>query len=400
MNIKIFKTTKDEQYIVISDKGSIKEKIFNLVNTSWVITTTSESAEAISALRSDSSIYKAIEDFMATELHKETRTVVDFINWFPVFVDKDTFKLNIDINWEIMEVTDNTLLTKLKDQFSEVKKIQVETTSSGSALYTIWDRVLLYWPTGTGKTYNFLDSVNSLIAAGKLDLYSIVTISEWFDDQDFFAFLAPDKDGKMKFSEKAVVQLLREAASGKKVAICFDELNRWSKSFLNLVLKMLDAVNGTTYQIYNHFNDELIEIPIENILFFATMNLWGKYVWTNSLDEALFDRFNLVQYQGYNERVEDSIYKNFWEFSDKAKTIVTHTRKMNISGELRAPLSTRGIKAWAEKFINSAKTANDFVWSFNLVALYRLCSVDDFWNPNEEETMLVLSKFKELWLIK
>jgi hypothetical protein len=55
----------------------------------------------------------------------------------------------------------------------------------------------------------------------------------------------------------------------------------------------------------------------------------------------LFDRFNIVLNQSYNLQVEDEIYKAFGSFASQAKEIVTHTRKMNISGEIRAPLSTR-----------------------------------------------------------
>jgi hypothetical protein len=43
--------------------------------------------------------------------------------------------------------------------------------------------------------------------------------------------------------------------------------------------------------------------------------------------------------------------------------------------------------------------AKDFVKTFNIVALYRLCTVDDFGNPNQQEEMLIMSKFKELKLI-
>lgn len=236
------------------------------------------------------------------------------------------------------------------------------------------------------------------MADGKIDAFDITTITEWFEDSDFLAHIVPTAKG-ITYVENKIVTLLREAANGKKVAILLDELNRWSKSFLNLILKLLDAVDGKTYTLNNFVKNETIVIPIENVLFSATMNLWGKYVGTNALDEALFDRFNFVQYKGYNKDVEDEILDNFGTFKAGAKSVIQYVRDLHKEGEIRAPISTRGVKMWSESFINSTKSKSDVLSTFELVLINRLISVDDFGNPNQEEIAIIMKKFKDLGLM-
>ena len=168
---------------------------------------------------------------------------------------------------------------------------------------------------------------------------------------------------------------------------------------MNLVLKLLDAVDGSTYQLNNFVKNELITIPIQNVMFFATMNLGGKYVGINVLDEALFDRFNIVQYKGYNLAVEDKMLDGFLGFKSQASKIVAYIREIHKDGEVRAPISTRGVKMWTEAFLNSGKTKEDVMGTFQTVLMHRLVSVDDFGNPNEEEIAIIVNKFRELGLI-
>lgn len=399
----IFKTTNWNYWVKVwnNEFYFFNEKLENITwqDNIWEIT---------GKLRGDASIYQDLLDIASDLLKKIKRTIIDIVNWYEVFLDKADYKMYIDIDWEILSIDSPEVLIKLKDSSGKIKKLKIETKWSGSNLFTLWDRVLLYWPTWTGKTYNFLDAVKHLSTEWKIDWYDIVTITEWFEDIDFLAHIVPTETG-IKYSEKSIVNLLRSASirydedwnllPQKRIAILLDELNRWSKSFLNMMLKLLDAVNWETYIIDNFINDEKIVIPIQNVLFFATMNLWWKYVWTSALDEALFDRFNVVQFTWYNAEVEDIILDSFWEFKDKCKVIIDYIRNMNTSWEIRASISTRWIKMWAEKFINTTMTKDDFFMTFNLILLFRLVSVDDFWNPNEEEKALILSKFKELWFI-
>lgn len=400
-NFNIYKTPTENNYIIQAD-----EKYLSIiVDAAWVANSIEEisledSASLVTAkLRSDASLYPIIEKYFNDYIIKNTRSVIDTVCWHQVFLDKETFLLNIDVNWEIIPINSNDLVKKLKEESKILKKLQIDFEESNDNFYSLWDRVLVYWPTGTGKTHSFLSTVNDMVSKWNLDWFEVVTITDWFEDTDFFEYIIIDNWWVTK-KEREIVQLLRDAAAGRRVAICFDELNRWSSSFMNLVLKMLDSVHWTHYEVYYAGKDEKILIPVENILFYSTMNLGGKYTGTNSLDEALFDRFNIVLHQSYNTQFEKELAdKAFGSYANDVIEIVEATRKLNISWEIRAPLSTRWLKAWAEKFINTPMEKKDVLWCFNIVAISRLCTVDDFGNPNDSEKMLILSKFKELGYI-
>lgn len=392
--MQVYKTT-EEQFITTSDDGV---EIYGAYDKDWIpLPQWVLIGTATAKLRSDSKLHKLLtEKFNVWEVKKEERTLIDKIKWFDVFLDKKTFELNIDINWEVIPLNKDGINT-LKTNIWQVEKLKIEIKNKAWN-YSLGDRVLIYWPTGTWKTYDFLSTVNAMKAAGTLDDYEVVTITEWMEDIDFLAHIVPTEKG-IKYNERRIIKLLKDAAAWKRVAILLDELNRWGKSFLNLVLKLLDAVDGKNYVLSNFIKDETIVIPIENVLFFAAMNLGWKYVWTNALDEALLDRFNVVTYRGYDLKVEAAMTKSFWEFDKQARDLIKYVRELHKDGEIRAPISTRWVKMWAEKFINTWKTWEDFINSFNLVLSKRLISVDDFGNPNIEEESLIIKKFKDLGFI-
>ena len=389
-NMDIYKTTEGE-FVVKNENGDVIlfDKTGNQVGDI--------KGEVTAKLRSDAIMHTTIMSKLEKKKEmKETRTLIDKIKGFDVFLDRKDFSLKIDINWEILDL-DKEWVNKLKGEMKGLEKIKVDVKAKASTC-NLGDRVLLFGPTWTWKTYDFLETVKQMKKAWTLDAYDIVTITEWFEDIDFLAHIVPTEKG-IKYSEKSIVTMLRDASNWKRVAILLDELNRWSKSFLNLILKLLDAVDWDNYVLSNFIKDETIIIPQKNILFFATMNLWWKYVWTSTLDEALFDRFNRVNYKGYNLNVEKEMMKNFWDLANNAKEVVKYVRELNSDGEIRAPISTRWVKMWAEAFINSWKTKEDFFATFQGVLLNRLTSVDDFGNPNKEEESLILKKFKDLGLI-
>lgn len=351
-------------------------------------------------LRSDSAVYAKI----AAQLQKREEIKANFvpvekIGTFEVLFERSTLNLVLDVNGSIIPI-DKSSYEKIKTQYTELKKLQVKFSKPTGMSYKLGDRVLLWWPTGTGKTFDYISASEDLISSKKIDASEIVTITDGFEDIDFLAYIVPTEDGGIRYEEKAIVSLLRDASKGKRVAILLDELNRGSKSFLNLILKLLDAVDGKTYTLNNFIKDEQIIIPIENVMFFATMNLGGKYVGTNALDEALLDRFNKVIYKTYNLENEKKIITTaFGTYSSAVLQIVDHVRKLHSSGEIRAPISTRGVKMWAEEFYNSWKSQGDIHATFESVLLYRLVNVDDYGNPNTDEMSLILKKFKDLKII-
>lgn len=161
---------------------------------------------------------------------------------------------------------------------------------------------------------------------------------------------------------------------------------------------MLDAVDGRMYNFNNFVNDEIIKVPIENVLFYATMNLGSKYVGVNALDEALLDRFNVVNFKGYDEKVEKEIMdKGFKTQAKEVSSLVNYIRTLFKDGAIRSPISTRGIKIWAEAFLNSDGTSESLIDTFNNTLLYRIVSVDDVGNPNEEEVTIVKKKLETLF---
>lgn len=392
LSMELYKTTEGNFIAKRWGEEILYDKDWNLFT--WNVESFGQPATKI---RRGSAIFKKLSSNVEKKEKKEENYVkLTELMGFDVLLDKKTISMVIDVNGEMVGI-DKDGMEKIESQMQSFEKVKTTLIASKSG-YRTWDRVLLYWPTGTGKTYDFLSSVTWLMADGKIDAFDITTITEWFEDSDFLAHIVPTAKG-ITYVENKIVTLLREAANGKKVAILLDELNRWSKSFLNLILKLLDAVDGKTYTLNNFVKNETIVIPIENVLFFATMNLWGKYVGTNALDEALFDRFNFVQYKGYNKDVEDEILDNFGTFKAGAKSVIQYVRDLHKEGEIRAPISTRGVKMWSESFINSTKSKSDVLSTFELVLINRLISVDDFGNPNQEEIAIIMKKFKDLGLM-
>ena len=92
--------------------------------------------------------------------------------------------------------------------------------------------------------------------------------------------------------------------------------------------------------------------------------------------------------------------KTFDSHAKNVKEIISSIRNLAEAGQIRAPISTRGIKVWAEMFLNSAKTAEDVYNTFAYCMLNRLISVDDYGNPNKNEIATILQKFKEKGFFK
>lgn len=325
--------------------------------------------------------------------------VVDTINGFDLILDPSTVTYTTKIGWVTLPVSVESFAS-IMSELGKSKKIISSFSKEVSEISDwtkLWDRILLWWPTGSGKTMSFHNDANEMMRKKEVDYIEKMTITEWFEDLDFLAYIVPQEDGGIKYVEREIISILREASKWKKVAVCLDELNRWSRSFMNFILTLLDWVDWDHYVLNNFIKDEKILIPIKNVLIYATMNLGSKYSGTSQLDEALMDRFNKVKYVSYNLENEKAIIDNFWEeFSSIATTIISYIRELHSSWEIRSAISTRGIKMWAENFINTLKTKEDFYNTFASTLMYRLVNVDDYGSPNNEEILLIMKKFKEL----
>lgn len=323
------------------------------------------------------------------------------VNGIELFVDPASMGLSMNIWGKVVPATEEMFIS-LRENLSKVKKLSTsfqEDIESGD-MFKMSDRVLLLWPTGSGKTHLYHATAKKMLAEGKADNIEKITITEGFEDLDFLVYILPNPAGWMKYVEREVVTKLREASQGKKMVLCLDELNRGSRSFMNFILTMLDGVEDDNYVINNHVKDEKIVIPCENLLVFATMNIGSKYTGTSALDEALMDRFSHVRYVGYNLVNEEVIIdKAFTPLEKEVKDIIAKIRELSNTNDVRTSISTRWIKNWANAFINTPKTKKDLVSTFTDSILYKIVNMDEFGKPNDDDIKLVMREFHTRGLI-
>lgn len=379
--MQTFYKTKNENLVTIVDD---KEAVF--FNNECLLTQTDD----IEFVKSNMPQLIDDDEVKAQEVYDKVKdfNLVQEEEWLQFFINKKDFKIYVKI-WENKIELEKAELkndiikekAKLKDFLKWIKKSKDN--------YMFGDRVLLYWPTWTWKTYGFLE----FLKVAKIE-HMVIWVTEGMEDIDLFNRIVPWATW-VSYKTKEIVKLLEKAEKWDKVCLIFDELNRWSNSLMNLVLKALDPVDWKNYHITDVIQDRTYVIPQENIIWWATVNLGWKYTWTNALDEALLDRFNIVKYKWYDKKVEKAIIKSSWIDNDKVKKIedfVEEVRGFHNDWEIRAPISTRWLKVWIEDFVN---TWNLFE-SFEKTLLYRLVTVDDYWIPNEEELGIIKSKLEKL----
>ncbi len=305
-----------------------------------------------------------------------------------LFLDKKDLTTYIKCNWYVAQ-TNAVDMNKIRESFEILEKVSIDTSSyifASNTDYKMWDTVLLYWPTGTGKTHTCIDwSRRNNIP------YEMVVVSDWFEEIDFLSYIVPTSNG-IQYKEKNVIWLLRLASQWNKVCLIIDEVNRWSKSFMNFLLKLIDPVTWY-YEVNNFINDEIIRISPDNIIFFCTANLWWQYEWVNAIDAALFDRFSRTKFVDYDDKLEETIINNFWEFKKSVKKIIEDFRMRYKDNSLARPLSTRSIKNRCTYFLNTNKTKEDLFQSFEETILYKLSSIDSFWFVSQEDVSALVQPF-------
>ncbi len=406
LKVYSYVTSNNEMYYQVigcDEKFNLKWEIVN-ITTPWV---------QGKALRKDSSLYEFINDYYAWIVGaKDTNPTptlepeaekypIAWVNGIELFVDPKIMAIHMNIWGKIVPATEDMFIS-LKENLSKVKKLSTEFQNelSESDVFKLGDRVLLSWPTWSGKTHLYHATAKKMMDEGKVENIEKITITEGFEDLDFLVYILPDPVKGMRYVEREVITKLREASQGKKMVLCLDELNRGSRSFMNFILTMLDGVEDDNYVINNHVKDEKIVIPCENLLVFATMNVGSKYTWTSTLDEALLDRFSHVRYIGYNTANEEVIIdKAFIWFEKNVKEIIEKLRDMSNKNDTRASISTRWIKNWANAFINTPKSKKDLVSTFTDSVLYKIVNMDEFGKPNDDDIKLVMREFHNRGLI-
>ncbi len=249
--------------------------------------------------------------------------------------------------------------------------------------------ILLYGPTGSGKTYTVLEAVKE----EALPLYQI-HISTGLEDIDLLQKLIPDPTtGKWQRIEGELVKAFRHAQN-EKVAILLEEISRSSKSLRNLLIKAMDRKDNA-YTLHDFTSGEYIEVPAENIVWIATANLGSSYGDTSELDPALMRRFSLTVFVDYDPKKELEILKEIVD-EETARKMVEFAKKIRenyLTGRLPYPLDTGTLVEWAEV---TAET-EDPIESAELVFLYRIVERDSFGYPENGQLEVIREELENLF---
>ena len=249
--------------------------------------------------------------------------------------------------------------------------------------------ILLYGPTGSGKTHAVLETVKE----EGLPLYQI-HISTGLEDVDLLQKLIPDPEtGKWNRIEGELVKAFRHAKEGK-VVILLEEISRSSKSLRNLLIKAMDKKDNS-YTLHDFTSGEYIEVPAENIVWIATANLGSSYGDTSELDPALMRRFSLTVFVDYDTKKELEILKGIVD-EDTAKKMVEFAKKIRenyLAGRLPYPLDTGTLVEWAEM---TAET-EDPVGAAEMVFLYRIVERDSFGYPERGQMEVIREELETVF---
>ncbi|AKS22987.1 hypothetical protein ABH19_03295 [Leptospirillum sp. Group II 'CF-1'] len=275
--------------------------------------------------------------------------------------------------------------------------------------------VLLYGPTGSGKTYGVIfEHLGKLVKQGERDGIVLIPCSDGMEDYDLLSKPMPigprDKVRILQELEKEFPDLdqsalsrilgdwtrvegplrevFRRAQKGERLGVVFDELNRASRSARNLILKAMDPVLGH-YELHDFTSGEVLCVPLETIQFCATCNLGASYSQTHDLDESLLDRFQSVLFVDYNTGLEERILEE--EGLPPAKVsqlmaVAGALREAYRMGHLNAPLSTRHLKNWGR----AVSGGGDPRETARMLWVDRLIAHDRHGYPDEEQVAGIL----------
>ena len=281
------------------------------------------------------------------------------------------------------------------------------------SLRTIFEKgfsVLLYGPTGSGKTFSIvIEHLQSLKNEGRIDQIVMIPCSDGMEDYDLLSKpipIGPQEKMRMMMNlsreysdvplsviaqtlgdwtrvEGPLKRVFRLAHEGERIAVVFDELNRASRAARNLILKAIDPVLEH-YELHDFITGDVISVPLDRIQFCATSNIGASYSQTHDLDESLLDRFQSIVFVDYNTELEREIFKKQGlppGIAQSIMNVAATLREAYKQGHLSAPLSTRHIKNWGQSILDGA----DPVTSARGLWLNRLISHDQHGYPDEEQ---------------
>ena len=292
-----------------------------------------------------------------------------------------------------------------------------ENSADPFSLRTIFEKgfsVLLYGPTGSGKTFSIvIEHLSALRKEGKVDQIVMIPCSDGMEDYDLLSkpvpigpqekmrtMMALSKEypdiplpviaqtlGDWTRVEGPLKRVFRLAHDGQKIAVVFDELNRDSRAARNLILKAIDPVLEH-YELHDFITGDIIAVPLDRIQFCATSNIGASYSQTHDLDESLLDRFQSIVFVDYNTELEREILRTQGlppRVAEGIMRVAETLRDAYKQGHLSAPLSTRHLKNWGQAILDGA----DPVSSARGLWLNRLISHDQHGYPDEEQLQAI-----------
>jgi len=288
------------------------------------------------------------------------------------------------------------IFLNLKEELSEKEKKllrerELRAKSSTKLAKELYDAIrthnviLLYGPTGTGKTETTLAVAERLKEEGKIDDYLLFTMASGMDDLDLLGKFIPQSDRSLKFIPSPFLIATEMAKEGLKILIVLDEFNRATPKTLNILLPLFDK-KGDKYRLNNFITGEIIEIPAQNIKFILTANFGGSYSGTYQVDPALLNRMEYVLFVDYQSDVEEKIIASSPN-PEKAKEVVEFFRELAKAGEIK-PFTTRDVK-----FVASLP---EITYEKMLPVIYKLVNTDNLGYPDEDTLKTIKEFFEKL----
>ena len=271
----------------------------------------------------------------------------------------------------------------------EMETVRKSVVSSKSAIHKQlnnilkkeFKRVLLYGPTGTGKTYTIIEMLKEWKEQKKLDDYLVVTFSSGMEDIDILGKFLPDAGKVVRFQPSELYEFMK-SNKDKKVAVVFDEFNRANSRTLNILIPMLDGRNGEVV-INNFIKGETVAIPEENVTFLFTANFGASYSGTFSLDEAILNRIDLCVFCDYQKEVEEAIMDELPEDKKKLLEEIRDFFRDAFKQGMIHPFTTRDLKNSVVLMQSVSMDANSVFEGLKPV-LDKLVKVDPQGYPDEE----------------